>query len=429
MKTKTWNNSPVIKDVFYDDFSEGIRTDIWRALNECWSSQNNNGYSEANCMYTTCPAEVAAAGATGGMVVIRSNGDFAAEESKRRQSGGIVTKRLFGPGRYEVRFKAVPRAGQCSAVWTYFNNWELPLARRKYSEIDVELPHGGDYRKYSGTAYENYVSGEEKICESEVIESPQPLNDGEWHVLGFEWRTDRANGDEGIVWYQDGKQVLFLNKAVPHYTATFWIASLFQDAIAWLGDPQFETAYMYVDWVRITEYADPAEEGSAEKESKLQFTGIDIGQSPVPYTDFISNGRFARPAVTKNFKGRDIVSWELTEGAAISEGKLVLREGSSAAQLITAQYAGYAFEAEVETESAGRLAVTLECLSGAANRIDPVLKTEGTCNEKLVIGGGGTFRHIFRVTCVGTEHIRIRLKAERGNAAITRCSLKRVSSR
>lgn len=424
MKTVTWNRPPVEKSVFYDDFSGGIRSEVWRALNERWASQNNNGYAEDNCMYTTCPREVAAAGATGGLVVIRSNGDFAAEEGRRRQGGGIVTKRLFGPGRYEVRLKVVPRAGQCSAAWTYFNDWKPTLAERRYSEIDIELPHGGDYRKYSGTTYENYVSAAEKICESEVIESRDPLNDGEWHVLAFEWRTDAEHGDEGIVWYQDGKQVLFLNKAVPRYTATFWIATLFQDAIAWLGDPQFETAYLYLDWVRITEYADPVQEGSAEKESRLNFTGIDLKEAPVPYTDYIANGRFERPAVSKNFKGRDIVSWELTDGASIGEKKLVLNEGACAAQLITAQYAGYAFEAEIETQSAVRLVASLECLSGAANRIDPVLKTEAVCEEKLIAEGGGVFRRTFRVTCKNTEHIRIRLTAERGTAVITRCSLK-----
>ena len=199
-KQKRWNRPPQIKRIFFDDFSEGVRTEVWRALNEKWSSQHNNGYSEDNCLYTADPASVAAEGAHGGLVIIRSNGDFSAEEGRKRQGGGIVTKELFGPGLYETRVKAVPRAGQCSAMWTYYNNWAPKAEERRYSEIDVELPHGGDYRRWSGTTYENYMSGDEMVSRSEVIYSRSPLNDGKWHTLAFEWRTDAANGDEAVVW-------------------------------------------------------------------------------------------------------------------------------------------------------------------------------------------------------------------------------------
>lgn len=180
-------------------------------------------------------------------------------------------------------------------MWTYYNNWAPKAEERRYSEIDVELPHGGDYRRWSGTTYKNYMSGDEMVSRSEVVYSPSPLNDGKWHTLAFEWRTDAANGDEAVVWYQDGREVLRLCEAVPHYTATFWVASLFQDAIAWLGDPQFETAYMYVDWVKITEYTDPVQPGNAEKESGFSFTGKNIGTSPVPKTDYLANAFSAVP--------------------------------------------------------------------------------------------------------------------------------------
>ena len=153
-----WNFPPEIKSVFYDDFSSGIRTDVWRALNEKWQSQKNNGYSNDNCLFTVDPEKVKAAGATGGLVIIRSNGDFSDDPERKRQGGGLVTKRLFGAGLYEVRLKVVPRVGQCSAAWTYYNNWSQNYAEREYSEIDIEAPHGGDYRKYSGTTYKNYMS-------------------------------------------------------------------------------------------------------------------------------------------------------------------------------------------------------------------------------------------------------------------------------
>lgn len=422
-KQKRWNRPPQIKRIFFDDFSEGVRTEVWRALNEKWSSQHNNGYSEDNCLYTADPASVAAEGAHGGLVIIRSNGDFSAEEGRKRQGGGIVTKELFGPGLYETRVKAVPRAGQCSAMWTYYNNWAPKAEERRYSEIDVELPHGGDYRRWSGTTYENYMSGDEMVSRSEVIYSPSPLNDGKWHTLAFEWRTDAANGDEAVVWYQDGREVLRLCEAVPHYTATFWVASLFQDAIAWLGDPQFETAYMYVDWVKITEYTDPVQPGNAEKESGFSFTGKNIGASPVPKTDYLANAFFSRPAKTANFKGREITSWEI-EGGAIENGALRLANGR-AGQFIAAQYAGFSFETEVRGRAQGEVRVYLEYLAGEANRTDPVLEPVGKSGV-LTLGKGETsLKGVWKIEEERTEHIRFVVEAD-GEAVIEEAHLRLV---
>lgn len=421
---KRTGKDPVIKDVFFDDFSQGVRTDVWRALNEKWKSQNNNGYSEENCMYTTDPEAVAAEGATGGLVILASNGDFAREEGRKRQGGGIVTKRLFGAGKYEVRMKAVPRAGQCSACWTYFNDWSPDYTQRKYSEIDIEMPHGGDFRRYSGTTYENYIDDSRKNCESEVI-SCAPLNDGKWHVFAFEWRTAGEDG-ESVTWLLDGVPRLKILRAVPHYTATFWIASLFQDAIAWLGDPLFERAYLYLDWVRITEYDEPCLPGNAEAESKSNYRGIDLGKKPVPHTNYLANGDFSQPATVKNFKGRTISSWELSDGAEIYDGKLKLKAGASASQTVTSQYAGYSFEltAGVET-TAESLIVCVEFLKGAANRIDPELTRTDFREYKIAVRERAAAIR-FTVPEGESEHLRITLKANGSETAITDCRMELI---
>lgn len=423
-----WNFPPKTKDVFFDDFSEGVRGDVWRALHEKWKSQKNNGYSDDNCMYTTDPEKVKAEGGTGGLVIIRSIGDFADDSARKRQGGGIVTKRLFGPGRYEVRMKVVPRVGQCSAAWTYFNDWAPTLKERKYSEIDIEAPHGGDYRVYSGTTYENYLNGEERISRSETIETP-PLNDGKWHVLAFEWRTDKERGDEGIVWYRDGLPVLRIDEAVPRYTATFWIASLFQDAIVWLGNPQFETAYMYIDWVKITEYEDPILQGNAERESLSPYHGRDLSDFAVPHTDYIANGNFSQPAVVESFKGRRIASWELRGGAEIVDGKLTLPPCGMAMQTVTAQYCGYAFEAEALAEvEEGEIEIVLECLEGKANCEEPQLKKCGECSERLVFRKGDVAKKkTFHVGIEETEHVRIKISADGSSRGrLVRVSMKMV---
>ncbi|MGN0813434.1 MAG: glycoside hydrolase family 16 protein [Candidatus Coproplasma sp.] len=422
MANVLWNKKPNIRRVFYDDFSQGIRTEVWRALNETWSSQVNNGFSELNCLYSTSFERVNQTGGTGGIVAIRSNGDYATDRTRKRQGGGIVTKELFGPGLYEVRMKVVPRVGQCSAIWTYYNNWKTPMSEREYSEIDTELPHGGDYRKYSGTTYSNYLNDSEKEVSSEVIESSSPLNDEKWHIFAFEWRTAKESGDEGIIWYRDGKPVLTIREHVPQYSATFWIASLFQDAPAWLGVPRFEEAYLYVDWVRITEYDDPVKDGKAEKESLLSYTGIDLGDSPLPVNQYLANSDFSKGATEVDFKGIERTVWQLDGNASIESGKLILPCKGCASQVIEAQYVGATFNVSVEAE--GEVEAYLEFLTGKANCIQPEYKVIGRSDSEYLCGNGEVSEAELSVDSEATEHIRLVLKSVCG-AKVSNVQLKR----
>ena len=97
----------------------------------------------------------------------------------------------------------------------------------KYSEIDLEAPYGGDYRRWTGTTYEKYLNNDNKILSSQVVDTI-PLNDGNWHVLAFEWRTDEENGDCGVVWYLDGKKVLRINKLFPNILQLFGLHRYFK---------------------------------------------------------------------------------------------------------------------------------------------------------------------------------------------------------
>ncbi len=401
---KEWNKAPKVKDVFFDDFSQGIRSNVWRVLNEKWKSQKNNGYSQDNCMYTTDINEVTANGAIGGLVVICSNGDLATDVNKKRQGGGIVTKKLFGPGKYEVRMKVVPRVGQCSAIWTYYNNWANSIEELKYSEIDLETPYGGDYRHWTGTTYEKYLNTDNKIYSSEVVNTI-PLNDGQWHIMSFEWRTDEKNNDCGIVWYLDDKKVLRINEAVPKYTATFWIASLFQDAIAWLGDPLFEKAYMYIDWVRISQYSDRCLDGNAEKESQLKYTGMDLGSNYVPQTNYIANSDFSSPEKTLSFKGREIYSWKIA-GGQIIDNHLSLKNGR-AEQIIYAQYVNFRYKLHLTGKTTGKVKVYLQFLSGQANKIDPELHVVGKSNVLELDSSSSILLGLLIIDHEQTEHIML----------------------
>ena len=208
------------------------------------------------------------AGATGGIAVLRSYGDLQQDPSKRRQGSALITRQTFGPGKFEVRMKVLPRLGQCTAFWTYYSNGGKTPETIKYSEIDIEMPMEGSYRKWSGTSYERFIdwnilADRQTVMADELTDGG--LNDGQWHTYAFEWRTDAENGDRGVVWYRDGVKMGEAREFVPMYKAALWVGNWFPPDKSWVGVPDFEEAYMYVDWIRVTEYEDPVEEGGGRQ--------------------------------------------------------------------------------------------------------------------------------------------------------------------
>ena len=312
-----WHKEPVVAGTFYDDFSEGISSEYWTADDVGWGT-GNNGTRVSNIMYSTDEARVAAEGATGGVVTLRATGNYHGGVNTQMQGAVLITKDAFGAGKYETRVKVLPRAGQCTAMWTYYNgtpNATL-LEDSRYSEIDIELPDvGGDFRQMSATTYEKFISKTQlnqttsRIVFDNIGMEGFSLNDGQWHVLTFEWRTDEENGDKGIVWYVDGTPVVKYTTNVPIYAAPFNIGTHFPNQPNWIGVPNFETAYMYVDWVRITSYDDPTTDETTR--STKSFTFTDLGASEIPHTDYISNGTFLQGTATS------AVAWEAERGSSI----------------------------------------------------------------------------------------------------------------
>lgn len=47
-----WNKEPTIKGTFYEDFSNGIDSDIWEVSSQKWGA-DNNGTSPDNVFYST----------------------------------------------------------------------------------------------------------------------------------------------------------------------------------------------------------------------------------------------------------------------------------------------------------------------------------------------------------------------------------------
>lgn len=366
VETYGWNTEPVVSDVFYDDFENGITSDKWTSTDNGWGV-NNNGVTSKNVMYSTDSARVEAEDATGGIVILKTTGDYAEDKNKRRQGAVIITRDDFGAGKYEARVRVLPREGQCTALWTYWNGTPsaTKLEDSKYCEIDIELPEKGDFRQMSGTTYEKYIDKKNMNQSSAKINFEQKgmgdfsLNDGKWHTLAFEWRT--AENDTGIIWYVDGQAVLKHTTNIPVYTAPFWIGSHFPDLPAWIGVPNFDTAYMYVDWVRITEYDEPTIDES--NGSAGEFTFTDLGSAEIPKTNYITNGNFARGSENS------ALAWEADLGSSIVRGVsgydscLIVESGNRVYQNIDNKYKGHKVELKVKvkrTSGSGEVRVYLE---------------------------------------------------------------------
>ena len=415
-----WNSEPVVKRTFFDDFEEGIRPEVWDVATGSWDTVSN-GLVPENVFYSTYQPRVEAAGGTGGIAVIQSNGDFAYESSRRRQGGLLITKTAYGAGLYEARVKVVPRSGQCTALWTYWTNNASTLANNRCSEIDIELPNAGSFREWGGTIYSRYIDKGNKVSASEVYETA-PLNDGQWHTMSFEWRTKEETGDKAVVYYVDGKEVgMIEGDAVPVHTATYWITSRFPDSVGWLGDPQYETAYMYVDWVRITEYDDPVEKGETDDTTTTGPTGTDLGTGAIPETNYISNSQFVQAFTVENMKGAEITSWAAVN-AEKKGSSAVISPNGSLSQTVTSQYEGFSFNLEVlaEVTGGGKCKVYAEFLTGDVNTTNPKFEVAGRAEIMEFSAADGKVMKDADFTVGGgkdVQSVRIVLETEDGTTA------------
>lgn len=218
--------------MFFDDFNQGVDFNSWQVTKDKWGV-GNGGVIPENVNYTE-----------DGVLVLQANGDLydgpfkgVGNDHGRRTGAKIETREPFGPGRYEVRMKAMPRFGATTAIWTY------EYVNGLNQEIDIELNVENNFK----TAwFTNWITLDQKV--SKPVDTGIIHNDGEWHVYKFEWHTNPMRVD----YYIDDILFQTANAYVPTYASRFNIGIWFPDS--WAGTPDFETDYMYIDWVKITPY-------------------------------------------------------------------------------------------------------------------------------------------------------------------------------
>lgn len=444
-----WTKEPEVKSVFYSDFGrDDDVTAKWSCVNYGWGQ---NGVTAANVGFTRSPAVVRGMGASGGVVVLNSYGNYYKDAGKRGQGAVLISKQLFGPGKYEVRMRVVPRFGPCSTAWSYYTNSgaiETPNGlvyghntsdKIAYHEIDIECPRIGEgFNGWGGVAYEEYYQDSNNLGQDGLgkvvnhstaapVMAEAPYNDGQWHTFAFEWRTtayayDASKGEnEGaVIWYMDGKEVARTAKNTPYYPDQLWVGNWYPDnSTDWLGVADFDEAYMYLDWVRITEYTDEVRtkqpSGAAIAPDlngcntflTSQGGNKDWG-AKIPVNNYISNGSFALAD-----KAEGALGW--TGGEKTDEGLSVTEK---AYQEIAAQYEGYAFSLEATAFAAeGSGTMYIEYLRGEyPERSNDNRKMQATVlgtSEKVVFGAESTKTLEFTLP-EGANNFRVVFEAENG---------------
>ncbi|MDR0831321.1 MAG: glycoside hydrolase family 16 protein [Bacillales bacterium] len=253
----------------FDDFDNGIQSSLWSIGNQKWGI-GNGGVVYQNVNYTD-----------DGTVVLQANGDYyngpikgIGNNNGKRTGAVLISRKAYGPGRFEVMMKAMPRFGATTAIWTFYNDGTIN------DEIDIELNVNNDFHSVMTT---NWVTEQDKISKS--TDTPFVQNDNEYHLYRFDWHTN----PQRIDYYVDDILLFTSTAYIPQNAAQFWIGHWFPDA--WAGTPDFETDYAFVDYFRYTPYLNndyiATPDGFASPSQYYPKESIEM-----PHANLISNGGF-----------------------------------------------------------------------------------------------------------------------------------------
>lgn len=260
----------------YDDFSSGLSTSMWAISKKAWGNGDvsyNSGVIPENVFYNSVDKTV----------VFRALGDYYKDNDVNydlhhtygyahdsstgngrvyskdgtRTGGCIKTKDVYGPGRFEARFKAAPVEGICNAFWTF--NYGTS-GNANYNEMDFEFP---TYLSKEPKGAENDLYFNRIICttyktegnyKSQRVTNSVYLNDNQYHTYCLEWYY--SNNTKKVKWFIDGVQIASWDNAtqisdnVGRVTLGVWIPGRSD----FCGIPNFDKAYMELDYFKYTPF-------------------------------------------------------------------------------------------------------------------------------------------------------------------------------
>lgn len=328
-------------NAFFDDFSTGVSKENWYIGKQAWGG-SNGGVIPENIKYTD-----------DGSLVIQANGAYYDDNDIRgvgdikdgRYTGGaLISKFLVQSGRYEIKMKVLPRQGACSAFWTFAYDTENALNH----EIDIELPGGtrSNTISFTNVLNTNYIteqfSNSQDVNSETINGSPSYYNDGEWHTFRFDWYTN----PEKVIYYVDGKISAISNVFVPLMQSRLWVGCWFPVTSAFVGTANFETDYMYVDYVKYIPFLDqpftkfnPAVNGYAED---YEYPSEPISS---PVNNKISNGDFDNVLLKNSRIGGWNATKRITEDKEIEEVCNVIEsEGKDESKCLFVKDEGLAYQ-------------------------------------------------------------------------------------
>ena len=200
---------------------------------------------------------------------------------KERVGACLVTKEFFGSGRYEVKAKVFPRIGACTAFWTFFykeyykSSSEFDYYRKLgyidhggyviiNHEIDIEIPGRPD-------ALNNFnrdISFNLALCNNwkGIHQSEHTVTTSDWgmdargkyHIYRFDWHTGGDDEIARVDFYFDNKLIRTITTHIPTFKSQYWVGVWFPDG--WAGVPDFNIAYLQIDWIKIHPFNEPNDE-------------------------------------------------------------------------------------------------------------------------------------------------------------------------
>lgn len=235
------------ENYLYENFESDIDMRL-SLINAVWGSREeypHNGFQAENVFLTD-----------DGLLALRINGNYyrgkpLGETNGLRSGGGLVSDFDAGPGRFEICMKAAPRAGTCSAFWTYQYNSSDP-EENGWNEIDIEILGNGasTFDKPMYTTWQNASRPNSNAVSFEDV----ILNDNKWHIHAFDWYTDYLGTGKGrIDWFIDGKLVYWTDSNVSLKSGNIWFGGYSPD-IFFAGSADFDSTWMLVDWVQYTPF-------------------------------------------------------------------------------------------------------------------------------------------------------------------------------
>jgi hypothetical protein len=436
---RNWPTAPVVSGTpIFDDFTQSDVHNRWVGMSagDTWGAGAKN---VQNAMFSNNTALAAQMGVnSGGIMVIGSQGSFAT--TTNRTGGGFMSRQAFGPGLFEIRAKIMPRRGVLSAFWTYFGG------AGRHSEIDFEFPASPSFanprsslKTWQAVRFDNNASSSGGFFPRNFQNSTGGgLNDGVWRTYAFEWRTG-AGGNTGITWFVDGVETAFVNTGVPRNRAYYALGAWFPGAgnaaevtygNNWIGAEngisEFEESFMYVDWIRITQYTDPSESGHGGNDLwGGNRAPVNLQNNPIPQNNYVANGSFTRGTFAST--GTDVqqrttnsgwygVTGDVRRSGSGQNAQIEMRSGSVITQRIQNQYTGYRFNLNIDasvTAGSGKLRAYVVYRNASSAEVGRSETLEFDMSD-----GRAVKTLPFQITGATADSIRLYIETEAGVTAV-----------